>query len=187
MCFYIFLDTHVAYSTFQIGCRRPSYNNSGSISQVAAADWPAGKTGDFPGVPFCVNPCLTLIDFVDGSKKPTPVRYYVTVGHWRPSPPLPNCVFSWTKRLANVVSTGQLFIAAITVRKSWRGLLSLWHISVLRHKIYALRSALFSSTNAALVGLCVLSDMKSALCFLYGYRYLGDGDTDRHEILHDGT
>ena len=38
---------------------------------------------------------------------------------------------------------------------------------------------------------CVLSDIKSAvfLCislYLSGYRYLGDGDTDRREILHDG-
>jgi len=25
------------------------------------------------------------------------------------------------------------------------------------------------------------------LSFLYRYRYLGDGDTDQREILHDGT
>jgi len=44
---------------------------------------------------------------------------------------------------------------------------------------------LFLSTNSTLV--CLLSDIKSAVCFSYGYRYLGDGDTDRREILHDGT
>jgi len=39
----------------------------------------------------------------------------------------------------------------------------------------------------------VLSHIKSAVIvstflsvYLFGYRYLGDGDTDRREILHDG-
>jgi len=40
------------------------------------------------------------------------------------------------------------------------------------------------STNATLV--CNYSDIKSALYTLFGYIYLGDGDTDRREILHDG-
>jgi len=34
---------------------------------------------------------------------------------------------------------------------------------------------------------CVLSDMKSEVSFLYGYRNLGDDDIDRYKIVHDGT
>ena len=44
------------------------------------------------------------------------------------------------------------------------------------------------STSAVLLGLCVLFHIKSDVCFfLSGYRYLGDCDTDRREILNDGT
>ena len=32
-----------------------------------------------------------------------------------------------------------------------------------------------------------MSDIKFEVIFLYRYRYLGDGDTDLREILHDGT
>jgi len=35
--------------------------------------------------------------------------------------------------------------------------------------------------------ICVLSDIKFEVNFLYRYRYLGDSDTDRYEILHDAT
>jgi len=43
------------------------------------------------------------------------------------------------------------------------------------------------TTNAMLI--CILSypGTSFALCFLCGDRYVGDGETDRREILHDGT